>query len=206
VLFVSCSRLSLPVVQKPKSRFSTVLLRLSLLTMFSKFTALSTLAIALQASALKILQPSGNWWWQTGDQALLSWDCTDHNVAQYTVVVTNPNITLLTGPTPIVAIQDNSQCNINLIPNLNVGKGYVVHLSDIFNATHFYADSDPFEVKPKGSPYPTSSSSTVGSDATASGSGSDSTPTTSRTGSASTMHVAGSAVGLFAIGVSAFLA
>jgi len=36
--------------------------------MFSKLFAVSTLAIVLQASALKIYQPSSTWWWQTGDQ------------------------------------------------------------------------------------------------------------------------------------------
>ena len=62
LLFSGCT------VQNPKNRFSTVLFRVSLLTMFSKLFAVSTLAIVLQASALKIYQPSSTWWWQTGDQ------------------------------------------------------------------------------------------------------------------------------------------
>lgn len=51
---------------------------------------LSFLAAAVAAGtsvkALSVITPSPEWWWQTGDSALLSWDCSDRAHDQFAVV------------------------------------------------------------------------------------------------------------------------
>jgi hypothetical protein len=52
-------------------------------------------------------------------------------------------------------VEHNDQCNVNLVPTLNVGTGYTIRFINPVNISDIYAESEQFEVKPKGSPYPT---------------------------------------------------
>jgi len=136
--------------------------------MFKKITVLAALAAASSVSALSVLVPNSDWWWQTGNQALFEWDC--HNFtntlnnpnSQFAVLANNPSQTLLTGGyAVIIGIQDNDVCMTNIIPNLNVGTGYFLTLTNIVNYTDIYARSEDFEIKAMGSPYPTGSTPAI---------------------------------------------
>ncbi|PVG03037.1 hypothetical protein CPB86DRAFT_869955 [Serendipita vermifera] len=124
--------------------------------MFKKLSVVAAFAaVSTSVNGLSVLAPSSTWWWQTGDQALFAWDCTDRSHAQFAAVVTNTNTALLpAGSSILVGIQNNDQCTTNIVPQLNVGTGYTLQLTNIVNYTDIYATSEPFEVKAKGSPYP----------------------------------------------------
>lgn len=146
----------------------------------------AVVAAGTSANALSVLTPSAQWWWQTGDEALLEWDCSDKTYPTFGVLVYNNNTQILPGNTMnLVAIQNNDQCNINIIPTLNVGTGYEIHLTNPVNISDIYASSQSFEVKAKGSAYPSIPTPAIPNGATpaaASGAGASSTTAASHTG------------------------
>ncbi|KAK2465107.1 hypothetical protein APHAL10511_002915 [Amanita phalloides] len=156
----------------------------------SKFTfaaALSALiaSVASQSTnTFQIFQPSSTWWWVAKSQNVMSWDCKNSPVQQFTVFITNSNPAILTGPLALIAQQKNADCSLLIDKtqiNQGPGTGYQIQFSDIINSSKIYATSDNFEIKPLGATYPTSSaaSSATGS---ASASGASATGTSKSNG------------------------
>ncbi|EAU82057.2 hypothetical protein CC1G_09659 [Coprinopsis cinerea okayama7 len=126
-----------------------------------KFTAIvaSLLASAAVASAqLTVIRPSADEWWVARSQNVLEWDCQSSTVEDFTVLIGNDDgLEGLTIPLPIIAIQKNYDCSIVITQdqaNQAPGTGYRIHLANIINNTDIYASSEPFEIKPLGSLYP----------------------------------------------------
>jgi len=136
---------------------------------FGLFTALTAVTMPLSANALSILAPSSTWWWQTGNSALLAWDCSDTTYSQFSVLAASTNLTQLTaGYVVLVGQQPNDQCTTNIVPNLVVGSGYKILFTNIVNYTDIYATSEPFEVKAQGSAYPSGPTPHAGASSTTS--------------------------------------
>lgn len=57
----------------------------------------------------------------------------------------------------ITSVTPAYQGSLTIIPTVNPGPNYTVLLVDILNSTNVYATSEPFEIKPPGSLYPTGS-------------------------------------------------
>jgi len=168
---------------------------------------IAALAASAQA-ALTITQPSASNWWIADSVNNIAWTCGNGNPAAYTVVVTNPDVKLLTGPLAVVGVLNDYICSYSYTPGseLRVGTGYTLSLTDILNSTHIYATSDPFEIKPKGSTYPpqvtpgagASGSNAASGSGTATGSAPTSSPTNGavRKGVGALLALSGLALGL----------
>ncbi|KIK52730.1 hypothetical protein GYMLUDRAFT_103742, partial [Collybiopsis luxurians FD-317 M1] len=114
-------------------------------------------ALTAVSAQLKVLSPGGpDLWWVADSENLLVWNCNESQVQSFTVLVNNPS---LEAPLAIIADQPNFVCSLivtkDQISPLSVGNGYTVELANPLNNTDVYAQSLPFEIKPAGSPYPT---------------------------------------------------
>ncbi|KAF7350307.1 hypothetical protein MVEN_01335000 [Mycena venus] len=138
--------------------------------MLSKLT-FATLALAGAASAavsnggLKILAPGGDGlWWIAAQQNNVVWTCGESTFPQFTILINNSDTSLLTAITPLIAVEQNYNCNQGIASNLitqPVGTGYTIVLADILNSTNIYAVSDPFEIKALSAGYPPTSNTPV---------------------------------------------
>jgi len=137
---------------------------------------LATFAAA--QNSFQIIQPSSSIWWVAKSTNDMSWDCKSPQALaaiQFTVLI---NHTSFAAALAIIAIQLNSDCSITVSQdkaNQPPGTGYTVLLANPLNNTDVYATSEPFEIKPLGSLYPSqvsSSASAVSGSATASSSAS----------------------------------
>ncbi|KAJ7637308.1 hypothetical protein DFH06DRAFT_1219360 [Mycena polygramma] len=170
--------------------------------MLAKLT-LATLALVGAASAdafasggLSILAPGGdNLWWIAAQPNNVVWTCGESTFTQFTIWINNNDTTKLTAITPLIAVEQNFNCNqgisANLLGTTPVGTGYEIILANINNVTDVYARSAPFEIKalsvgyPPASNTPTDQASATVSKGTASnqvsqtGSASGSSPTQS---------------------------
>jgi len=128
-------------------------------------TALAATAAALisaVASAdLSIVVPGGpDLWWVAQSQNNIVWTCDDSPYSNFTVLIANTDVKVLTAPIAIIAIQSNYDCSHTITQdqaNQPPGTGYMIQLADPFNSTHVYAQSQPFEIKALGAEYPASS-------------------------------------------------
>ncbi|KAF8721431.1 hypothetical protein AX14_010373 [Amanita brunnescens Koide BX004] len=165
--------------------------------------ALSALVGTVAGQNLQIIQPNANWWWVAKSQNTMSWDCTNPPAQQYTVLITNSNPAVLSGPLAFIAELSNSDCSELLTQdqiNQAPATGYQLLFADILNSSHVYGTSEPFEIKALGSAYPTSSAPAAGS-ATATGTGSSSSATsTSKSHSGASNVKASMGLGLAAVG------
>ncbi|KDR72728.1 hypothetical protein GALMADRAFT_252944 [Galerina marginata CBS 339.88] len=129
-----------------------------LTNMFSRAAVLALVAFSTVVNAdLKITSPSSTTWWVAKSQNLLTWTCKDTTIATFTVLVGNTNIQVQAAPIAIIGIQNNFDCSINISQdqaNQAPGTGWQVLLANPLNNTEVYATSEPFEVKPLGSLYP----------------------------------------------------
>jgi hypothetical protein len=132
------------------------------------------------AADLKITSPGGpDLWWVGGSQNVLVWTCNDSSYTSFTVLLANKDPKILVAPIAIIAIVNNYDCSKAITKdqaNQPPGTGYTVQLADIFNSTHIYAESQPFEIKPLGSAYPTTTVTT------ATATGTNAAPTATKTG------------------------
>jgi hypothetical protein len=107
---------------------------------------------------LKIIAPGGSsLWWVASSANTLIWDCTDKTHDQFNVVISNPNVNVLTAPLTIIPTLPNYVCSKLITAqqiSLPAATGYVVSLTNIFNNSDIYASSQPFEIKALGSAYP----------------------------------------------------
>jgi len=165
--------------------------------MFSKLSVFATVAtLAAMANAqLQVISPGGpNLWWVAKSSNTLSWNCQQSQVQNFTIVLTNSNVTILNGALPIIAIENNFDCSKTITQqqaDLPIATGYKVQLANPLNNTQVYAESDFFEIKPLGSAFPDPSSTpTAGGSTSSTGS---STAGASPTGDSSSKNGAISA-------------
>ncbi|KAJ7466779.1 hypothetical protein B0H11DRAFT_54568 [Mycena galericulata] len=128
-----------------------------MLSIASTLVALAVLArpaaAAISNNGLQIFAPGGdNLWWVVGQVNNVVWSCAEASPAaqQFTIWINNNDTTLLTAITPLIAVEQNFNCDQGIPANLMnqpVGDGYVIVLTDITNATNIYAQSDPFSIK-----------------------------------------------------------
>ncbi|KAF9558574.1 hypothetical protein CPC08DRAFT_751390 [Agrocybe pediades] len=132
--------------------------------------ALLVAALTSVANAdLQVTRPSSDIWWVAKSNNVIAWTCQDTDIQQFTVLIGNVDPQVQTAPGAIIGIQNNFDCSILLNADQfsqGVGTGWQVLLADIFNNTHVYATSQPFEIKPQGSPYPDQGGTTANATAT----------------------------------------
>jgi len=139
-------------------------------------SAIAALALAGAASAdfssngLKILAPGGpNLWWLQDQLNNIAWTCAESTIQQFTVLINNSDVSLLTDIQAIVAQQNNFDCVEGLTANqvsMPIGDGYTIVFADIINGSHVYAVSDPFSIKAVSAGYPQTSATPVDSGST----------------------------------------
>ncbi|OJA20607.1 hypothetical protein AZE42_07761 [Rhizopogon vesiculosus] len=153
--------------------------------MFHRLALASVTFLGVVSAQLTITSPSADDWWVAQSLNILAWTCNTSPYENFTVLLTNSNLSILPAPLAIIAVQDNFDCSVTITQQQSAqpaGTGYVVQLANIINGTDVYAQSEPFEIKALGTAYPTTTFS-AGSSATSS---STSPTTTSSTGSSAT--------------------
>jgi len=106
---------------------------------------------------LVITQPSSDIWWVAKSQNVIAWTCRDTSIVDFTILVNNADPKLAVAPLAVIAIQQNFQCSIVITQdqaNQPAGTGWTILFADPLNNTNVYATSQPFEIKPLGSAYP----------------------------------------------------
>ncbi|KAG8740741.1 hypothetical protein FRC10_003946 [Ceratobasidium sp. 414] len=119
--------------------------------------AIIALWVSLAQAQLTISEPSSERWWVAQSQNTLRWSCNTSPYTNWTVLITNPDVTILSGPLALIAIREyNYDCSKTIIPGeqLKPGTGYNMVFANPFNNTDIFATSQSFEVKPVGSTYP----------------------------------------------------
>jgi hypothetical protein len=157
-------------------------------------TATAQTSGPITTNGLSILAPGGpNLWWVAGSDNTLAWTCQSTTFTNFTVLLGNTNPSVQLQPQAILAQENNFDCSKLITANnfgQSPGSGWFVQLSNPFNETDVWAQSDVFEIKPKGSAYPAASAtpteSSAASTSGASGSGSSSASPTG--GSAQTSN------------------
>jgi len=156
------------------------------------FIILSRLAIAAalfgyalaQGTSLQVTTPNSNTWWVAKSTNVLAWNCKDATTpAEFTVLVANKDVNVLSAPIAIIGIENNYQCSQLITQDQSAqpaALGYTILLADTLNNTHVYATSQEFEIKALGSAYPTTSTSGASpTNGTSTSSGSTATSTKS---------------------------
>lgn len=130
---------------------------------------------------LEITSPTSSIWWVAKSQNVLSWTCDNTTITEFTVLVNNTDPTIAVAPLAIIAIQQNFDCSIIITQDQAdqpAGTGWTILLANPVNNTDVYATSQPFEIKPLGSLYPSQVTPTANaSTASSTGSGGASKPT-----------------------------
>jgi hypothetical protein len=150
--------------------------------------AVAALWVSLAQAQLTITEPSSARWWVAQSQNTLRWTCNTSPYTNWTVLITNTDVTILSGPLALIAIQYNYDCSKTIIPGeqLKAGTGYSMQFANPFNSTDVFATSEPFEVKALGSTYPpqitTSDALTATGGSSASGTSSATTASPSSNG------------------------
>jgi len=137
-----------------------------------------------QGTPLQITAPNSNTWWVAKSNNVLAWNCKDAPTpAQFTVLIANKNVNVLTAPIAIIGIEDNFQCSQLITQDQSAqpaALGYTIILADTLNNTHIYATSQEFEIKALGSAYPATSTSGGASPTNGTGTSSGSTATSTK--------------------------
>jgi len=138
------------------------------------------LATFVVAQSFKITAPSSKIWWVAGGQNTLVWACNSDEAqadqkqtgGYFTVVIFHPKY--FPQGFAIIAQEPNADCEKSIsLDQLNQepGENFTIALTDTRNNSNIFAISEPFEIKPLGSLYPSqvsSSASAAGGTATAS--------------------------------------
>ncbi|CAL1709006.1 unnamed protein product [Somion occarium] len=146
---------------------------------FSRAVLSATFAalIGVATADLKITTPSSNAWWVAQSINTIAWTCQESQFQTFTILIANTDPKVLTQPQAIIAIENNFDCSKTITQDQAsqaAGSGYTILLANPLNSTEVYATSEPFEIKPLGSAYPTTSASTT---PTATGSSASNAPT-----------------------------
>ncbi|KAK0228172.1 hypothetical protein IW262DRAFT_1349304 [Armillaria fumosa] len=142
------------------------------------FTVLATASALFGAvfADLKVTSPSADIWWVAQSTNVIAWTCNDSPYSEFTILITNPDTSVLTSALAIVAIEQNYDCSKILTQqqvSMPAATGYILQLANPLNSSQVYAASDPFEIKALGAAYPSTSAaveSATGSLASASAS------------------------------------
>ncbi|KAK0210388.1 hypothetical protein DFS33DRAFT_1483488 [Desarmillaria ectypa] len=126
------------------------------------FTVLATASALFGAvfADLKVTSPSADIWWVAKSTNVIAWTCNDSPASEFTILITNPDTSVLTSALAIVAIEPNYDCSKVLTQqqvSMPAATGYVLQLANPLNSSQVYAASEPFEIKPLGAAYPSSS-------------------------------------------------
>ncbi|KAI0659313.1 hypothetical protein C8Q70DRAFT_987097 [Cubamyces menziesii] len=129
-------------------------------------TLATLVGTSLADNGLTILSPGGpNLWWVAESDNVVTWTCQTSPYTNFTVLIANSNPTILPSPLAFLGQQANYDCS-KLITKDQVNQppatGYTIQLADVFNSSHIYAESEPFEIKNLGSAYPASSATPTG--------------------------------------------
>ncbi|KAJ7599198.1 hypothetical protein C8J56DRAFT_815573 [Mycena floridula] len=168
--------------------------------------AIASLLSLTVVSGLEITNPGGpDLWWVAQSINTLAWTCNDPQAKpQYTIVLANPDPKILTAPQAIIAIENNFDCSKTITADqigTFVGPNFTVQLANILNQTDVYAESQPFEIKPVGALYPTSTPAVQTATGTvASAAASSTSADTSKNGASSLVQ--SSSIGLTAVGAA----
>ncbi|KAF9041506.1 hypothetical protein BJ165DRAFT_1350066 [Panaeolus papilionaceus] len=168
----------------------------------------ATLFATLAAAQLTITQPSADIWWVAQSTNVMAWTCNTSPFTNFTILIQIPGVP---SPLQFLGIQQNFDCSITVTNNqVNQapGTGYKLLIANVFNNTDIFASSDPFEIKPLGSAYPsqvTPPPNASGGSGTPSGSGSANDPKTT-SGALSVRHAVGAAGALAAAALAGFMA
>ncbi|OAX31635.1 hypothetical protein K503DRAFT_777414 [Rhizopogon vinicolor AM-OR11-026] len=161
--------------------------------MFHRLALASVAFLGVVSAQLTITSPSADDWWVAQSLNILAWTCNTSPYQNFTILLTNSNLSILPAPLALIAVQENFDCSATITQQQSAqpaGTGYVVQLSSTINATDVYAQSEPFEIKALGATYPTTTfsagSSATGSSATASSATASSATTSSATASSAT--------------------
>jgi len=152
-------------------RLQTLVRTLTIMRAAALFAALG-LAASGQA-AISITGPSTQNYWVQNSSNKITWTYSSGDPTPVSIIVTNPDSTLLYGPFSIaefVSTSDQSFTVTNV--SLKPGSPYAVTFVNSTNPTQVYATGQNFEVKPAGTaPAPTSAngSGAGGTGGTASG-------------------------------------
>ncbi|TCD68390.1 hypothetical protein EIP91_010899 [Steccherinum ochraceum] len=125
--------------------------------MFPRLAVFAAL-VGVASADLQITNPDANHWWVANSINTLAWTCQDNTHPQYTVLIANQDPKVLVQPLAIIAIQNNFDCSKTITEQQSsqpAGTGYTILLADPLNSTNVFATSQPFEIKPLGSAYPT---------------------------------------------------
>ncbi|KAG8733969.1 dual specificity protein kinase kns1 [Ceratobasidium sp. 423] len=151
----------------------------------SVFSLVTFWVALVSAQQLTITEPSSERWWVAQSINTLRWNCEQSTYTNWTVLITNPDATILSGPLALIAIQWNYDCSKSITPGaeLKPATGYVMQFANALNSTEVWASSQPFEVKAVGSTYPPEYSTTGVPGTTATGSSSNGTAAPTSTAS-----------------------
>jgi len=126
---------------------------------------LATFAVA--QNDFNVTNPTSSSWWVAKSTNVMSWDCqnsqakTDNN---FTILIKNADQNILSGELAIIAIQNNFQCTVTISQNQAnqlAATGYTLLFANTLNSSDVYTSSQPFEIKPLGSLYPSQVSSSA---------------------------------------------
>jgi len=151
------------------------------------FIVLASLSSVVKADPLEVTSPSSSIWWVAKSQNVLAWTCQNTTYPQFTVLVNNTDPTILTSPLAIIAQQDNFDCSIIITQdqaNQPAGTGWTILLANPLNISDVYATSQPFEIKPLGSLYPSQSTPSANASSPSQTSSSNSASTTPKSAAA----------------------
>jgi len=144
--------------------------------MFSRLALASavTALFGVASAQLTITNPGGvNLWWVAQSSNTLAWTCDTSPYSNFTVLLANPDKSILEAPLAILAIEYNYDCSKTITQQQSAqpaGTGYTVQLANPFNSTDVYAESQPFEIKALGASYPTSTPAASSGTSTSTGS------------------------------------
>ncbi|PBK96433.1 hypothetical protein ARMGADRAFT_1010096 [Armillaria gallica] len=173
--------------------------------LFTVLAAASALFGAVFAD-LKVTSPSSDIWWVAQSTNVIAWSCNDSPYSEFTILITNPDTSVLASALAIVAIEPNYDCSKVLTQqqvSMPAATGYILQLANPLNSSQVYAASEPFEIKALGAAYPSTSAaveSATGSLAAASASAASSSASASASGNAASTLKTSVGFGLGAIG------
>ncbi|KAF8655584.1 hypothetical protein AX16_003005 [Volvariella volvacea WC 439] len=109
------------------------------------------------AQQLQITSPNSNTWWVAQSVNVMAWNCQESPYTNFTVLIANPDPQILPAPLAIIGIQYNYDCSKEITQQQSAqpaASGYTLIFADPFNSTNVFATSEPFEIRPLGSQYP----------------------------------------------------
>ncbi|TDL24534.1 hypothetical protein BD410DRAFT_93235 [Rickenella mellea] len=103
--------------------------------------------VGFASAQLQVLSPVAN------SVNNVVWNCQQSQVQNFTILVANSDVKVLSGAEAIFAIEQNFDCSKALTVQQAAfvpATGYTVILANPLNSTDVYATSQPFEVKAQG--------------------------------------------------------